>query len=175
MDVKRWKYLFLAVVAALSLASVAEAAPNSSARTLRTSRVSQKSATGTVTFADFADPEGASSGILRPDSLVVIDEIDFTAVAGGADENWTLVVKDDSGDEMFRLMQTATASTADNIAKVFPSGLPLWNGAVASSTFTPSSPLAICRSGYSVVVTNATDTGYLTIFWHYEAPADRGR
>jgi len=173
MDVKRLSRLALAALAALVVAGAAHASTPASSRALRTSRVAQKSATGTVTFADWGNPEGDVSGRILTDSLVVIDEIDFTAVADVADENWTLTVLDDSGNEMFRLMQTVTASTADNIAKVFPSGLPLWKGTVAAGVFTPGT--VPCSNGYSIVLTNAVGTGYLTVFWHMELPADRAR
>jgi hypothetical protein len=176
MDVKRMgKWAAAVAVGLYILAGTAHAASPAAGHPLRTSRISQKSATGTVTFADWGNPEGSTSGRILTDSLVVIDEIDFTAIADVADENWTLVVKDDSGDEMFRLMQTVTASTADNIAKVFPSGLPLWNGSTAANVFSPASPLVPCSSGYSIVVTNAVGTGYLTVFWHMELPLDRAR
>ena len=173
MDVKRLSRWTLAALAALAVATVVQASTPASSRQLRTSRIAQKSATGTVTFANWADPEGSTSARIYSDSLVVIDEIDFTAIADVADENWTLTVLDDSGNEMFRLMQTVSASTADNIAKVFPSGLPLWNGSVAGGVFTPGTSSS--RNGYSVVLTNAVGTGYLTIFWHMEIPADRMR
>jgi hypothetical protein len=172
MDVKRWKAIALAALAALTLATTAQAVTGQS-RQLRTSKISQKSAAGTLTFSNFAGTAGDVSGRVKEDSLIVIDEIDYTAIADVADEQWTIVVKDDSGNEMFRLMQQVTASTADNIAKVFPSGLPVWNGTVATSVFTPGTTPS--SSGYAIVVTNAVGTGYLTVFWHFELPGDRAR
>jgi hypothetical protein len=177
MDVKRickWSVAALAALLLIGLVGNADARRASDSNQLRTAKVARKSASGTITFADWADPEGATAGRINTDSLVVVDWISYTEVAGGTDENWVITALDDSGDEFFRIDQTATASTADNIFLQFPTGLPFWEGGIAGGVFTPTVGTT-CRSGYSIVVTGPSTTGYLSIGYHMEVPADRTR
>ena len=107
------------------------------------------------------------------DSLVVIDFVSFTAIASSSDENWVLTILDDTVTEIFRIDQTVTATQADNIFLQFPSGFPMFNTATVSTTTTQNR--VPCSSGYSVSVSGAVGTGYLSIGWHMELPGDRTR
>jgi len=162
-----------AVALALCVFGTAEAARPRSSDQLRAARVTTKTATGSITMANFADPEGSSNGVLNVDSLVVIDYVTYSSLTGGAQENWTLTINDDSGDIMYSVKQSVAATTADIIFLQFVPGFPMFEGAIAASVFTQGS--TTCRTGYSVAIAGATTAGSLTIGYHYELPADRAR
>jgi hypothetical protein len=170
-----WRNLLVLAVLALALGafSSAEAARPRSSDQLRAAKVVTKTGSGSISIANFADPEGSSNGVLNADSLVVIDFITYTEVTGGAAENWTLTIADDSGDIMLSIKQTVAANTADNIYAQWPLGFPMFEGSIAASTFTQGS--VTCRSGYAVAIAGPSTTGSLTVGYHYELPADRAR
>lgn len=140
----------------------------------RTQRVSTYTVVGTLNANNFIDSQALFAGGHPSKPLVVIDWICYSATVGGANENWVLTINDSGGGNLiFKIQQTCTASTRDNIFLQFPTGLPLFTMSVLGSYGPEGTNVPVAIGSENVNVTGPTGSGTLIVGWHCEPAGER--